>query len=395
MDFLKSQNCICLHRSILTTNTFKPAIVKLMKPYSKIITVIGYIVTLASLAFLYSYKKITATSSVASTTENQNNAKENFDQKETTATSSNPLSIAYMRQQNYLGSNIKIEQTLASGNNYNQYIASYLSDNFKIYGLLTIPQGLPPTNGWPIIIFNHGYIRPDTYNTTKHYELYIQAFASDGYIVFKPDFRGNGNSEGVPDSTYFSPNYTVDVLNAFASLKKYSGVNPNKIGMWGHSDGGNVILRSIVVNTKDIKAAVIWGGVVAPYSDLTTDWQKRVTYQQTAADQSLENNHMQDLITEYGTPANNPNFWNSIDPNNFLSDITTPIQLDVGGSDEEVPIDFSVTLSDTLSALGKKVEYNNYPGLNHNISLKNIPSDTAPFSTAMQNTITFFDRYLK
>src|SRR6185312_893026 len=69
----------------------------------------------------------------------------------------NPLSIQYMRNQTYPGSQIKIERTLPDGTNYHQYIASYQSQGLKIYALLAIPIGTPPKNGWPIIIFNHGY----------------------------------------------------------------------------------------------------------------------------------------------------------------------------------------------------------------------------------------------
>jgi hypothetical protein len=39
----------------------------------------------------------------------------------------NPLSIEFMRQQTYPGSNLIIEKTLNPGNNYTQYIASYQS----------------------------------------------------------------------------------------------------------------------------------------------------------------------------------------------------------------------------------------------------------------------------
>ena len=316
----------------------------------------------------------------------------------TTEQSENPLSIVFMRQQNYPGSNLKIEQTLEPDKKYTEYIASYMSDNLKIYGLLTIPQGPKPTNGWPVIIFNHGYITPSTYNTTERYELYVHALASDGYIVFKPDYRGNGNSEGLPNSQYFAPDYTIDALNAVATLKKYPSANPDKIGMWGHSDGGNAVLRSIVVNTKDIKAAVIWGGVVAPYSLLTTDWQQLVPYHQTKQDLDIENNHMQELLAEYGMPRTNPTFWNSIDPLNYLSDITTPIQLDTGGSDEEVPPFFSANLAIKLQILGKPVVYYNYPNMNHNISFPTLPPAmhlSIPYAPAMQNTISFFDTYLK
>ena len=58
-----------------------------------------------------------------------------------------PLSIEYMRQQSYPGSEITIEQTLSSGSNYNQYIASYKSDGLKIYALLTVPKEPKPKNG--------------------------------------------------------------------------------------------------------------------------------------------------------------------------------------------------------------------------------------------------------
>ena len=309
-----------------------------------------------------------------------------------------PLSIAYMRSQTYPGSDLKIEQTLESDNSYTQYIASYMSDTFKVYGLLTIPKGTKPTNGWPVIIFNHGYIPPNKYKTTERYELYVHAMASDGYIVFKPDYRGNGNSEGSPNSTYFAPDYTIDLLNAIATLKKYPDANPEKIGLWGHSDGGNAILRTLVVDTKDIKAAVIWGGVVAPYKTLTTNWQRFVPYHQGFADLAIENNNMSNMIATYGTPKKNPTFWNSIDPMSYLADITTPIQLDVGAKDEEVPTFFSYDLRVTLKNLGKPAAYYSYAERNHNIGFPILPSGvhlSIPYAPAMQNTLNFFDTYLK
>ncbi|MGH2606069.1 MAG: peptidase, partial [Anaerolineales bacterium] len=67
-----------------------------------------------------------------------------------------PLTIESMRQREYPGSEITIEETLTSGANYARYIASYRSDGLKIYALLTVPYGQPPAAGWPVIIFNHG-----------------------------------------------------------------------------------------------------------------------------------------------------------------------------------------------------------------------------------------------
>lgn len=321
------------------------------------------------------------------TTVNQS-AHESSSNAEPTTGTQNPLSIDAMRARIYPGSDLQIEDNLNSGTGYNQYIASYQSDGLKIYGLLTVPIGNPPQDGWPAIIFNHGYLQPDTYTTTGRYVAYVDGLARSGYVVFKPDFRGHGNSEGSPEGPYYSPAYATDALNALSTVKKLSYVNPQKIGMWGHSMGGNVTLRDLVVDTSDVKAAVIWGGVVGSYDDLMNNWQRKVRYVPSPRDLALRNNYRKTLVDTYGAPKDNPQFWNLLDPTSHLSDINAPIQLHTGGNDEEVPVEFSANLKDKLLQLGKTVEYHNYPGGDHNIS-------SPDFNLAMKRTIEFFDKYLK
>jgi dipeptidyl aminopeptidase/acylaminoacyl peptidase len=113
-----------------------------------------------------------------------------------------------MRQREYPGSEITFEEKLASGANYERYLVSYLSDGLKIYALMTIPSGEPPAGGFPVIIFNHGYIPPREYRPTERYVAYVNAFASRGYIVFRPDYRGHGDSEGEARGAYSNPDYT-------------------------------------------------------------------------------------------------------------------------------------------------------------------------------------------
>jgi dipeptidyl aminopeptidase/acylaminoacyl peptidase len=304
-----------------------------------------------------------------------------------TATALNPLTIQAMRSRDYPGSNIKIEETLPSAGSYNRYIASYKSDGLKIYALLLVPKGVKPQNGWPVIVLNHGYITPEKYTPDGNYIPYADAFAKNGYIVFKPNYRGNGKSEGSPTSTYYSPDYAIDDLNAIASIKEYPDANPAKIGVWGHSMGGNITLRDIVVNTTDIKAAVIWGGVVGSYNDIMFNWQNRVSYKPDAEDLMLRNKNRDLLVSINGTPAKNPDFWNSADPTYFLKDIDAPLQINVGLSDNQVPPDFSKGLYSELKILNKTVEYYGYPGSNHDIN--------QGFTLAMKRTIDFFDRYLR
>ena len=306
----------------------------------------------------------------------------------TNLSTSESLSISEMRKKIYPGSEISIVNKLSFNASYDRYVTSYYSDGLKIFSLLTIPKGKAPSGGWPVILFNHGYIAPEVYRTGQRYVSYVDYFARNGYVVFMPDYRGNGLSEGNPEGAYYSPAYATDDLNALASIKKYKDVNPNKIGIWGHSMGGNITLRDLVVDTSgDIKAAVIWGGVVGSYNDLMYNWQHKVKFVPSPRELALRNNNRQRLVDKYGTPVTNPIFWNTLDPTYYLSDINTPLQLHVGGSDEEVPVAFSESLSEKMTSLGKNVEYYVYPGANHNIS--------QGFSLAMKRSLDFFDKYLK
>lgn len=299
----------------------------------------------------------------------------------------NPLTIEYMRNQEYPGSQIIIEETLPSGSNYDKYIASYKSENYKIYSLLTVPQGTKPSSGWPVIIFNHGYIPPGEYKTTEKYVAYTDAFSRNGYIVLKPDYRGHGKSEGNPEGAYYSPAYTIDVLNAISSIKKYQDADSNRIGMWGHSMGGSITLRSMVVNLMDIKAGVIWAGVVASYEDLANNWRRSAPFMLSQREQAISRPGRQMLIDKYGSFDQNPEFWKSIAPISYVSAIQGPIQIHHGTNDTVVPLLFSQRLRDALVNTDRKNEFYTYEGDNHNISNN--------LRQALDRSVEFFDKYVK
>jgi dipeptidyl aminopeptidase/acylaminoacyl peptidase len=294
---------------------------------------------------------------------------------------SHPLQIDAMRAREYPGSDIVIEAILDPGANYNRYYVSYLSEGLKIYALMTVPNGEKPLTGWPVVVFNHGYIPPEVYRTTERYVAYVDQIARNGYIVFRSDYRGHDRSEGVAGGVYSQPNYTVDVLNAVASVKRYPEADPNRIGMWGHSMGGYITLRSMVI-TRDIKAGVIWAGVVAPFPDLFTRWNPGARYVAPSP-----GSFVYSLEQAYGTVEANPAFWKSISANAYLRDLNGPIQIHHGTADTDVPWEFSEMLYEDMQEANQVVEFYTYEGENHNISNS--------FTIAMQRTIEFFDRYLK
>jgi uncharacterized protein len=297
-----------------------------------------------------------------------------------------PLSIPVERARSYPGSEITFEQTLAPGSNYARYIVSYRSDGLKIYALMTVPNGPQPATGWPVVIFNHGYIPPTQYVTTERYVAYQDAFARGGYISFKSDYRGHGKSEGRGRSSFSSADYTTDVLNALASLKAYKDADPNRIGMWGHSMGGQVTLRAMVIS-RDIKAGVIWAGTVASVAyELTHPRHPAAGPTPMPGAFSAHGGRAQ-MLAQYGTPDQNPAFWNSLSPNNYLSDLSGPLQLHHGTADKTVPPIYSDLLLAEVEAVGNPVELYTYPGDNHNISNQ--------FKTAMARSVAFMDKYVK
>ncbi len=290
-----------------------------------------------------------------------------------------PLSIDYLRSRTYEGSDFIIEQTLESGSNYNRYIVSYLSDGLKIYALLTVPWEQKPATGYPVVIFNHGYIPPDQYRTTERYIAYVDAFARNGYMVVKSDYRGHGSSEGRSTSIYGDPGYVVDVLNALASARRYPDADPNRIGMWGHSMGGYITLRAMVAN-QNIKAAVIWAGVVASYRELFISWFGGTGTNSRPSWRSA-------LIDQNGTPEQNPAFWDAMSANAYLTDLSGPIQIHHGTGDTTVPYSYSVMLDEQIKAAGGSSELFLYPNDDHNIATNR--------DNALILSVVFFNEHVK
>jgi uncharacterized protein len=298
-----------------------------------------------------------------------------------------PLTIQVSRMRDYPGSDITIEQNLASGSNYSRQVVSYRSDGLKIYALLTVPNGPKPPTGWPVVVFNHGFIPPAVYRTTERYIAYTDAFSRAGYVLIRPDYRGHGSSEGQARGGYGNNDYVIDVLNAMSSVRRLPMVDPDRVGMWGHSMGGYITLRSMVISQTP-KAGVIWGGVVGSYEDMLFNWFNRNPLAPVPGVPSpAANSWRRQLLEEYGAPSQNPAFWASISANTYVGDLSGPIQIHHGGADHEVPPEMSATLERQIRAVGVNTELYTYPGDDHDIS-RNL-------GAALSRSVQWFDRYVK
>jgi fermentation-respiration switch protein FrsA (DUF1100 family) len=300
------------------------------------------------------------------------------------------LTIAYLRKLLITGSEVAIEKKLADGPNYHQYLASYISQGNKIYALLTVPFGDPPQGGFKAIVFCHGYIPPAAYRTTERYTAYVNYLARSGFVVFKIDYRGNGQSEGEPAGTYFSPGYTIDAIAALKSLQRMDIIDPQGIGMWGHSMAGNLVLRAMEIE-PDIKAGVIWAGAVYSYDDFTkygiSDPSYRPLPTQEGGGESGSRNRTQQIFDTYGRPDTSVAYWKAVSLTENINYLTSPLQIDHALDDPVVNIGYSIDLAAVLKAHGKEYEFYTYEGGGHNI--------VSPyFDQAMQHTVAFFKDHL-
>ncbi len=295
------------------------------------------------------------------------------------------LTVPALRAKQY-DSQLGEREKLSDNGLYTSYVSSYTSDGFKVNGLLTIPDGAIPEEGWPAIVFIHGYIPPNQYQTTTRYLDHVAALARSGFVVFKIDLRGHGESEGAPGGGYFGSDYVTDALNARAALQKADYINKDKIGFWGHSMAGNVVLRAMAAR-PEIPASVIWAGAVYTYSDQVEYGIQDNSYSPQPSDSERQRKRQQ-LRELYGNPTDDSWFWKLVAPTNYLADMKGALQIDHAVNDEVVSIEYSRNLAKLIPQTGLKFELKEYPSGGHNIT-------GSSFNLAIQNTITFFKEHLK
>lgn len=268
----------------------------------------------------------------------------------------NPYFIESLRKRTFKGSAITIEKEVVRVNHHTIYLASYRSDNLKIYALLSIPAKDKPKAGFPVLILDHGYIDPKSYSTENSYRTTFNTYASqENFIVIKPDYRANGQSEGDRNNKLNRISYAIDVLNLIASVKYFENADPEKIVLWGHSLGGDVTLRVLEVSDK-IKAASLWAPVSAPFPENILYFVRKRRPQEILGYERVIS-HLFDS-----------QFFSKISPIDNLGLIKAPIVIHHGTSDESVPYEWSTILDNKLSDKNITHTFYTYKGEDHNFN---------------------------
>ena len=130
------------------------------------------------------------------------------------------------------------------------------AEGVTLRGWLYLPDRA--TRAVPTVVMSHGFSAVKE----MYLDKYAETFAEVGLGALVFDNRNLGASDGEPRQEIDPWAQVRDYRHAITFACTLPEVDRNRIGIWGHSMGGQLTLRAMVIS-KDIKAGVIWGGVVS------------------------------------------------------------------------------------------------------------------------------------
>ena len=265
----------------------------------------------------------------------------------------NLVSVPALTAHRYDGRGLRITRTLAEGLAFTRYAVAYRSGRLTVTGVMNVPNR---AGRHPVVVIAHGYGDPARYTSGSMLEREQAALAEHGFVAFHIDYRNYARSaRESPDPVARTIGYPADLVNAVAALKR-AGLpfaDTSRIGLFGRSMGGGVVLNALVARPRLAQAAVLH----APVSSLAADNYRRWVLPDAALQQRVE--------SAYGTPTSDPRFWKQAGARAYLDRIAVPIQIDHGTADRVCPVRWSRATARALRAEGKDVTLYEYPGEGH------------------------------
>ncbi len=232
------------------------------------------------------------------------------------------------------------------------------SDGLEMDGILTLPPGAKTGAGaqdLPLVLLPHGGPGAADYPV---FDWWAQAFASRGYAVFQPNFRGSTNR----DAAFRRAGYgewgrkmQTDKTDGVAALAKAGIIDPARVCIVGASYGGYAALAGVTIQQGLFRCAV----AVAPVSDISNMY--REDYQASGRDRTTKVG----LLEQLG----DRDLWDEVSPLRLAERADAPIMLIHGVDDTVVPYTHSTRMADKLKDHGKEYELVTLEGEDHWLSL--------------------------
>jgi len=124
---------------------------------------------------------------------------------------------------------------------YDQQEVTFVNpeDDAQLVGTLTLPRTGGPFPA--VMLIPGGGAHDRDYSILRHQPFLVLAdyLSRQGIAVLRFDERGVGESTG-DRSQATSADYAEDVLSGVATLRGHGQIDPNRIGLIGHSEGGTI-----------------------------------------------------------------------------------------------------------------------------------------------------------
>ncbi len=291
-------------------------------------------------------------------------------------------SFENLRKRDYEGSEIKLEKVIKEEKKYTSWLFSFQSDSQKVTGMLNLPKDVR-MSGYqrPVVVMIRGYADEKIYFTGLGTRKSAGVFAENGFITLAPDFLGFGGSDpSSPDILETRFEKQVTVLNLLASIRNLPQANPEKIFLWGHSNGGQIALSVLEILPKTNLPAgrqfptTLWAPVTQGFPQSVLQYINDESDEQALKVKKT----LEDFASIYESK------YFSID--HYWQDIQSPLQVHQGTADEYIKTEWTDNFVQTLKDLGKNVSYFKYPRNDHNLS--------RDWDMVVQRDLEFFKKFL-
>ncbi len=229
------------------------------------------------------------------------------------------------------------------------------SDGMELDAILTLPPGREAKD-LPVIVLPHG--GPHSHDEAE-FDWWAQAYASRGYAVLQPNFRGSTNR----DAAFRRAGYgewgekmQTDLSDGLASLAETGMVDANRACIVGASYGGYAALAGVTIQNGLYKCAV----AVAPVTDLSL--KTKLDLRESGSRTRKMRSRVYEAILGSGE-----NF-DAVSPYRLAGRADAPILLIHGRDDTVVEYVHSTKMADALKDAGKPFEFVELKGEDHWLS---------------------------
>jgi dipeptidyl aminopeptidase/acylaminoacyl peptidase len=230
------------------------------------------------------------------------------------------------------------------------------ADGTSIPAYLTLPQGRP-AKGLPLVVLVHG--GPQS-RDEPGFDWISQAFASRGYAVLRPEFRGSGGfGPDFVEAGYgqWGKKMQTDVSDGVRDLVKSGVVDPKRVCIAGWSYGGYAALAGAVFDPSAYRCALDMAGpsdLRLMLGEAREDWND-----------SSDNEEVRYWDRFMGVKKPNDRNLDDISPARHADKAAVPILIVHGVDDTVVRYEQSQRMAEALKNAGKPYEFVTLKGEDH------------------------------